>query len=76
MFDSSLSDTATKLLAYNKNYTGPRIEPCGTPQTTVLWEDLLFCNDTNCLQTLRYDVTYKHCLIYHNSAVSLTEWND
>jgi len=40
-------------LIYNKNSSGPKIEPCGTPHETSSVGDLAFSIQTNCFRSVK-----------------------
>jgi len=44
-----LSDTLTISLTYNRNRSGPKIDPWGTPHKTVLAAETLSLKETNCI---------------------------
>ena len=46
--ENILSDTVARSFIYTKDNNGPRMDPCGTPQVIVRWDEDSPSNSTNC----------------------------
>jgi len=55
ILQKKLEDSGRSLI-YNKNSTGPRVEPCGTPQVICILSDWTSFAKTNCCLFFKYDV--------------------
>ena len=66
-----------KSLINNKNKSGPKIDPWGTPNSTLVNEDLIpFGNLTNWDLELKYDLNKSRALEYHSNAFCAVKFGD
>ena len=61
-----------KSLINNKKKSGPNIEPWGTPNSTLVNEDLIpFCNLTNWDLQLKYDLNKSSANAFYAIAIAM-----